>query len=267
MTKWAGYNTSRTASHRDLSWHPFQHLHLWPANHCLQKVCICWRPSNHACWWRLAGSGCWTRTSQPQQQNHALLFWAQLPRSNIGQVAHILLTLCVTLQEADVAFLRQLTGFGWGAGATILRTATLSLVHSTAEYCTPSGAAVLTPTLLTLPSTTPCKLWLDACGLLSLLRRNGATLSVACRAMEPGHLLYSVLTCPSCADARRLISRHPFVPAAQQLISPSDNNNIRVAQLVGHQWNAEWETPPHFHPRHQHPSPRSNPPKKSLGLA
>jgi len=33
-----------------------QHLHLWPANHRLQKVCICWRPSNYACWWRLAGS-------------------------------------------------------------------------------------------------------------------------------------------------------------------------------------------------------------------
>jgi len=35
-----------------------QHLHLWAASHHLQKVCICWRPSNHACWWRLlAGSG------------------------------------------------------------------------------------------------------------------------------------------------------------------------------------------------------------------
>ena len=34
-----------------------QHLHLRPANHHLHKVCICWRPSNHACWWRLAGGG------------------------------------------------------------------------------------------------------------------------------------------------------------------------------------------------------------------
>jgi len=34
-----------------------QHLHLWPANHRHQKVCICWRSSNHACWWRLACSG------------------------------------------------------------------------------------------------------------------------------------------------------------------------------------------------------------------
>jgi len=34
-----------------------QHLPLWPANHGFQKVRICWRPSNHARWWRLAGSG------------------------------------------------------------------------------------------------------------------------------------------------------------------------------------------------------------------
>ena len=37
--------------------HSLQHLHLWPANHRLQKACICWRSSNHACWWRLAGCG------------------------------------------------------------------------------------------------------------------------------------------------------------------------------------------------------------------
>jgi len=36
-----------------------------------------------------------------------------------------------------VAFLRQLIGSGWGAGATTLRIATLALVHSNAEYCMP----------------------------------------------------------------------------------------------------------------------------------
>jgi len=39
-----------------------QRSHLWPANHRLQKACICWRKyaypdDNYACWWRLAGSG------------------------------------------------------------------------------------------------------------------------------------------------------------------------------------------------------------------
>jgi len=51
------------------------------------------------------------------------------------------------------------------------------------------------------------------------LRRNGATLSLARSAMEPGNLLHSALTCTLSANARHLKSRHPFVPAAQQLIS------------------------------------------------
>jgi len=36
-----------------------------------------------------------------------------------------------------VALLRRLAGYGWGAGATTLRIATLALDHSTTEYCTP----------------------------------------------------------------------------------------------------------------------------------
>jgi len=36
-----------------------------------------------------------------------------------------------------VALLRRLAGSGWGFGATTLRTVTLVLVHSTAEYCAP----------------------------------------------------------------------------------------------------------------------------------
>ena len=50
------------------------------------------------------------------------------------------------------------------------------------------------------------------------VRRKGATLSLAHRAMKPGHLLHSALTCASGVNARHLKSRHPFVPAAQQLI-------------------------------------------------
>jgi len=36
-----------------------------------------------------------------------------------------------------VALMRRLAGSGWGAGATTLRTATLALVNSTAEYGAP----------------------------------------------------------------------------------------------------------------------------------
>ena len=63
--------------------------------------------------------------------------------------------------------------------------------------------------------------------------------------MEHGHLLHSVLTRPSGVAAQRLKSRHPFVPAAQQLIiSFSDNSIICAAQWADHQWNAEWADNP-----------------------
>jgi len=75
------------------------------------------------------------------------------------------------------------------------------------------------------------------------LRRRRATLSLGRRAMEPGHLLHSALTRPSGATARSLKSRHPFVPAAQQLISFYDNN-ICAAQRGDQQWNAEWADNP-----------------------
>jgi len=68
---------------------------------------------------------------------------------------------------------------------------------------------------------------------VALLRR------LAGRAMEPGHLLHSALTRPPGANPRRL-TRYPFVPAAQQLIGSSDNNNIRAAQWADHQWKAVW---------------------------
>ena len=61
-------------------------------------------------------------------------------------------------------------------------------------------------------------------------RRKGATLSLARRAMEPGHLD---------GNARHLKSRHPIVPAAQQLTSSSYNNNRSVALWADHRWNAE----------------------------
>jgi len=62
--------------------------------------------------------------------------------------------------------------------------------------------------------------------------------------MEPGHLLHSALTRPLGAAARRLKSRHPFVPAAQLISFSVNNNNIRVAQWADHQWNAEWAENP-----------------------
>ena len=58
-----------------------------------------------------------------------------------------------------VALMRRLAGSGWGAGAKTLRTAALSLVYSTAEYCAP----VHTLASSIVFSTTHCALSLDAC--------------------------------------------------------------------------------------------------------
>ena len=66
------------------------------------------------------------------------------------------------------------------------------------------------------------------------------SLSLAQRTMESGHLLHSVLTCPSSGNARHLKSRHPIVPSAQQLISLSVDNSRRVALWVDPRWNVEW---------------------------
>ena len=38
-----------------------------------------------------------------------------------------------------VLLLKRLVGSGWGAGAKTLRTAALSLIYSTAEYCAPAA--------------------------------------------------------------------------------------------------------------------------------
>jgi len=153
--------------------------------------------------------------------------------------------------------LRRLAGSGWGAGETTLRTATLALVHSTAECCAPIWCRSAHTRLINLTINdalrivTGCLRPTPADNLPTLagiqpaeLHRNGATLSLARRAMEPGHLLHSAFTCPSSANARRLKSRHPFIPAPQQLISSSDNNNIRAAQWGDHQWNVGWAENP-----------------------
>ena len=131
-----------------------------------------------------------------------------------------------------VVLLRRLAGSGWGAGATTLRIATLALVHSTAEYCAAvwcrsAHTRLIDPVINdALRIVTGCLRTTPAYNLPTLagiqhaeLHRNGATLSLARRAMDPGHLPHSALTCPSSANARCLKSRHPFVPTAQQLIN------------------------------------------------
>ena len=98
-------------------------------------------------------------------------------------------------------------------------------MHSTAEYCAPvccrsAHTRLVDPAITNaLRIATGCLRSTPADNLPSLTgiqptehRRNGATLSLARRAMEPGHLFHSALTRPSSANARRLKSIHPLYP-------------------------------------------------------
>ena len=104
--------------------------------------------------------------------------------------------------SSRVTLLRQLMGSGWGAGAKTLRIAILSLVYSTAEYCSPvwcrnphtrlidsvlnDALRIVTGCLRPTPT--------DHLPILSAiqpveLRRLGATLSLAYRgSLHPDHI-------------------------------------------------------------------------------
>ena len=135
------------------------------------------------------------------------------------------LSLCVTL-------LRRFVGSGWGAGAKTLHIATLSLVYSTAEYCTPvwcrSAHTCLIDSVLnnTLHIVTGClrPTPTDHLPVLSGIQpaelcQLGATLSLAHHgSLDPNHILYGLSRGSSDTCQVRLRSRHPFVPAAWNLL-------------------------------------------------
>ena len=95
------------------------------------------------------------------------------------------------------------------------------------------------------------------------LRRKWATLSLARRAMEPGLLLHTALTCPPTANAWRLKWRFPFVLAAQHLISSPDNSKHTCGALGGSPMEngvvgQHYETL-YFHLRHRASTPPGSP--------
>jgi len=132
-----------------------QHLLLWPANHRLQKVCICWRPSKRACWWRLAGSergadqghgNCrwippdWklklstTKTvsaafhlnNKEAKRERKIKYNETLPFCSEPNYFGATLDRSLTYRRNLESLRKKLTsrvelGFGWGAGATTLR--------------------------------------------------------------------------------------------------------------------------------------------------
>ena len=150
--------------------------------------------------------------------------------------------------------LRRLVGSGWSAGAKTLCIATLSLVHSTAEYCAPvwcrSAHTFLIGSVLNdaLRMVTEClrPTPTDHLPVLSgiqpvELRRLGATLSLAHRgSLDPDHIFYGLLSGSSDTLQVRLRSRRPFVPAARNLLDNLARLGIRASEWTNHKWNAEY---------------------------
>ena len=73
------------------------------------------------------------------------------------------------------------------------------------------------------------------------LCRLGATLFLAyCRSLDPNHILYGLLSGSSDTRQVRLRSRHPFVPAAQNLLDNLARLSIRASEWTNHKWNTDY---------------------------
>ena len=169
-----------------------------------------------------------------------------------------LLTFChhlVALSKklsSRVTLLRRLVGSGWSAGAKTLRTATLSLVYSTAApvWCRSAHTrrhidSVLNDALRVVTR------WLhptptDHLPILSgiqpaELRRMGATLSLPYNgSLDPDHILYGLLTGSSDTRQVRLRSRRLFVPAARNPLDNFARFDIHASKWTNHKWKTEY---------------------------
>ena len=165
------------------------------------------------------------------------------------------LTFCPTPTYLGVKLDRLLTlGLGWVAGAKTLRIVTVSLVHSTAEYCAPVWCcsahthlinSVLNDALRIVtgclrPTSTDHLLILS--GIQSAeLRRMGATLSLAYGgSLDPDDILYGLLSGSSDTRQVRLRSRRPYVPAARNLLDNLARLGIRASEWTNHKWKTEY---------------------------
>ena len=170
-----------------------------------------------------------------------------------------LLTFChhlVVFREklsSRVTLLRRLVGSGWGVSAKTLRIATLSLVYSTAEcapvWCRSAHTRLIDSVLNNaLRIVTGClrPTPTDHLPILSgiqpaYLRRLGATLSLAYRgSLDPDRILYSLLKGFSDTRQVRLRSRHPFVPAARNLLDNLARLGIRASEWTNQKWKTEY---------------------------
>ena len=106
------------------------------------------------------GSEAWAE-SQLQQRNPALLLRAQIPRSNVGQVALVSPTHWVTLQEADITCC--VPEVAWWLRLGCKNNNSANSHPSPGAFNRRVVHACLVPQCSYHPSTTPCELRLVAC--------------------------------------------------------------------------------------------------------
>ena len=153
-----------------------------------------------------------------------------------------------------IALIRWLAVSGRGAGAKTSRTAILSLVYSTAEYCAPVWCcsahtrlidSVLNDALRIVTGClcpTPTDYLPILAGIqLAELRWLGATLSLAYHgSLDLDHILYELLAGSPDGHRERLKSRRPFVPAARKLLQDLTKLDIRATQWTDFKWSTEY---------------------------
>ena len=153
-----------------------------------------------------------------------------------------------------VTLLGRLAGLGWGAGAKILRTAALSLVYATAQYCAPvwcRGAhillidSVLNDALRIVTGClrpTPTHHHPILSGVQPAeLRRLRATLSSARRGtLDPDQILHCQLAGLPDFPLERLKSRRPSVSTAWKLLNDLSKLGIGAAQWTKYRWSPEY---------------------------
>ena len=146
-----------------------------------------------------------------------------------------------------VGLLWRLAGPSWGVGARTLRIAALALIHSAAESCAPIWSRSAHTRPIDKPINDALRL---ATGCLrptspdylsaTELRRKRATLFLACRAQEPGHLLHDRPTSHPYGEHRQLTSRHLFVAAALKLLRDASELGTSAARWADHRWSSGW---------------------------
>ena len=169
------------------------------------------------------------------------------------------LTFCRHLESlrktltSHVELLRRLAGSSWGADATVLRKATIALVHFTAEYCVPvwcrsshtrfidksinNALSIVTECLHSTPT--------DNLFILSGIQSTKLCAKklycieiVAHRSQNISYMKGSYL---HFLRSFGNLNQDTFVPAVLELLNDPSQLGTRVARWTKYRWSMEWQ--------------------------